>query len=45
MRVQYDINGVLIFFTIDASGKVSKEDGTVVCETGGEVCLAKWVES
>ncbi len=43
--VAYTINGVKTIFVINSSGKVIKQDGTVICETGGQVCLEKWVQS
>jgi len=34
-QAKYTINGVEMIFTITQSGKVTRQDGTVLCETGG----------
>ena len=44
-RVEYNINGVLTIFMIDANGKVTDEAGNVICATGGQACLTSYVES
>jgi len=43
-KLIYTINGEDIIFVINYEGKVTRmDDSSVICETGGQECLEKWV--
>ena len=46
LEIHYDINGEDYLFTIDSeSGLVFDTNNNIICETGGQSCLDKYVES